>query len=618
MVNRQLRNSVRSTEIEGTMNPRFVAAAFFVLQTLTAAVRAEAADVLPTLHRRPSSAVLSFDESLLFVANRQSGTLSTIELKTGQVSERPAGQQLSALVRRPGSRELLAVDFSASEVIVYEEVDSRLMPRRRIETALWPVAAACSDDGAVCCVTSLWSRRASVISFGTEDETADSAVIDLPFAPRAVTFFDQRHAVVAEAFGGRLAVVDCRRGTLISVRELPIHNIRDLVCSDGSLLLTHQVLNSAARTEAEHIHWGILMQNEVSSLPLAALINPDADLNAARKSTSVGGPGNGAGDPEAIVVLPDRLIVALGGTDELALIDRAGVREVRVATGSRPIDVVVNRAGTRAAVVNELDDSISIVDLTRNEFVKEIGLGPVPEEGLVERGERAFFNSRMSLENWMSCHSCHTDGHTNNQLADTLGDGGYGVAGDAKRVPSLLGVWSTGPWAWNGSQSVLHSQIAASLRTTMHSRDYRLDPDLEAVADSKAADEPGGDVPAELAAYLTTLSRPPSIEAARGSELAPDEVTRGAAVFASNGCATCHDPFTSLTTDGVFDVGLPDRAGQRKFNPPSLGGVSQRDRLLHDGRATSLSEVLGRFSHPNEQRLSDEDRDALISYLKSL
>jgi cytochrome c peroxidase len=420
---------------------------------------------------------------------------------------------------------------------------------------------------------------------------------------------DARHAVIAEAFGGRLAVVDCDEATLLSVFELPIHNIRDLALSGDSLYLTHQILSPTARTEAEHIHWGILMQNEVSRLPVTSLLETQADLEAVRSAVSVGGPGNGAGDPQSIVVTLDRLVVSLAGTDELALIDRVGVREVRLSTGTRPVDVVLNDDRSRAFVVNELSDSVTVVDLLENEILTEIELGPTPKPGAVERGERAFFSSRLSLESWMSCHSCHTDGHTNNRLADTLGDGGYG---DAKRIPSLLGVWATGPWAWNGKHSVLHSQVAASLRTTMHTRDYRLSTDAEAV------DSATPDLAADLAAYLTTLSRPPSISAARLNVSVSDDALDGAVVFESRGCVACHDPFTSLTTDGVFDVGLPDRSGLRQFNPPSLGAVSQRDRLLHDGRARSLQDVLLKYSHPSGQKLPQPERRALIEYLKGL
>jgi len=41
-----------------------------------------------------------------------------------------------------------------------------------------------------------------------------------------------------------------------------------------------------------------------------------------------------------------------------------------------------------------------------------------------------------------ACHSCHTDGHTNGGLFDTLNDGRYE---NLKKVLSLRGVTRTGP-----------------------------------------------------------------------------------------------------------------------------------------------------------------------------
>ena len=48
-------------------------------------------------------------------------------------------------------------------------------------------------------------------------------------------------------------------------------------------------------------------------------------------------------------------------------------------------------------------------------------------------------------DDWYSCHSCHTDGHTTGEIGgNTLGDGHYGAP---KRIMTLLGVcglWTLG------------------------------------------------------------------------------------------------------------------------------------------------------------------------------
>ena len=94
-------------------------------------------------------------------------------------------------------------------------------------------------------------------------------------------------------------------------------------------------------------------------------------------------------------------------------------------------------------------------------------------------------SAKLSHDGWMSCHSCHTEGHTNNLASDTLGDGSYGAP---KRVPSLLGVGRTGPWTWLGSIDRLDDQVKKSIVTTMQ------------------GPKPTGSQVADLTAYLVSLS----------------------------------------------------------------------------------------------------------------
>ena len=191
----------------------------------------------------------------------------------------------------------------------------------------------------------------------------------------------------------------------------------------------------------------------------------------------------------------------------------------------------------------------------------------------------------------MSCHSCHTDGHTSGLIVDTLGDGDYGAP---KRVPSLLGTRNTGPWGWNGGMASLDIQVRKSIATTMHG---------EPPTDGQTSD---------LVAYLEALQTPQS-PYRENREL----IGRGRAVFRSRECMKCHTSPT-FTSTGTFDVGLADERNRRSFNPPSLRGVSQRDRFFHDGRASSLEDVLLRFRHQLDEPLSSEQFAALLAFLRSL
>jgi cytochrome c peroxidase len=224
-----------------------------------------------------------------------------------------------------------------------------------------------------------------------------------------------------------------------------------------------------------------------------------------------------------------------------------------------------------------------------------IPLGPRPELAAAQRGERLFYSAKLSHDRWMSCHSCHTDGHTNNLLADTLGDGSYGAP---KRVPSLLGVAATGPWTWTGSIARLEDQLVKSIATTMHGTKLK---------DSQISD---------LKAYLETLSPPPpGVTPAGKADSAA--VSAGFAIFQERKCGSCHAPpeYTSLER---YDVGLRDDVGNREFNPPSLRWLHNRDAFLHDGRSRSLEEVFRKDKHPRGLVLSPKEVAELVAFLKSL
>jgi cytochrome c peroxidase len=232
------------------------------------------------------------------------------------------------------------------------------------------------------------------------------------------------------------------------------------------------------------------------------------------------------------------------------------------------------------------------VDLKVEKLVAEISLGPSPPPAAAQRGEMLFFDAHLSKEGWMSCHSCHTDGHSNGLRSDTLGDGSYGAP---KRVPSVRGVGDTGPWAWNGSMAELKTQVRQSVRSTMHGQ----------ATDDEIAD---------LEAYLRTLPPPPPLLGRDGQTAA---ARHGKHVFEAQACDRCHVPPT-YTSPRTYEVGLADEFGKDHFNPPSLRGVSQGTAFFHDGRAATLDEVFTRFGHQVSKGLARKDLDDLLTFLRTL
>jgi YVTN family beta-propeller protein len=546
--------------------------------------------------RRPAALVASPDGRWLYVANRQAGTVSVLDANAGRpVAEMRVARRLADL-SAAGPDRLVGVDEEAGELLVLRTAGSKVECTARCRVSPAPVSVRATDDGARCYVASLWSRRLTAIELG--DTPRVLWTIDLPFAPRLLLpVKGATRLVIADAFGGRLAVADARDGKLLSVRTLQAHNIRGLALdhTGSRLLLAHQMLKPTIPAARDEIHWGNLLTNNVRSLALERVLDPSADVQADEVLYHLGDVGQGAGDPAGLAALPDgRLMIALAGVREVAIGPEKGGKWDRVAVGTRP--TAITMAGTQTAyVVNTLSDSVAKLDWHDGKTLAEIALGTSAAETPEERGERLFFDARLSHDGWLSCQSCHTDGHTSGLLNDNLSDGSYGTP---KRILSLLGARDTAPYAWNGTMPTLDAQVRTSIEKTMSGAT----PTAEQVRD--------------LAAYLRTLEPAPSLDRLRG--LADDAVVRrGHDVFKRQGCTTCHAP-PAYTSPRSYDVGLRDEAGLKRFNPPSLRGLSQGGPYLHDGRAVTLDDVFTRHRHELKSDLSHADLRDLTAFLRSL
>jgi YVTN family beta-propeller protein len=555
----------------------------------------EAKASLPrTSLRKPIALAQSGDGKWLFVANQGNGSVSVIDLQAKRLAvDYPVGNKLVDLAITADGARLLAIDEGTGELIVLERQGPKLTVRKRIPVGQAPQSVQVFPDGSRCVVACLWSRQLAIVALSENPQVVSH--VELPFAPRSQLQVQPGKLVVAEAFGGRVAVVDMRAVRLESVRLLPDHNIRELALSADRtrLLLTTVMLNSFGRAQKDDIHWGNLLTNNVRSLRLSSVLDPKADLLTGSDLLHLGDVDHGTGDPSGVAVCGDRLVVSLSGVNELAVGGVAGDSWKYLTTGRRPTALLASPDNREIYLANTFSDSISVIDPVKVATIAEISLGKAPEFSAAERGELLFYDAHLSHDGWLSCHSCHTDGHTSSRLADTLGDGNYGTP---KRILTLLGVGDTGPWAWNGSMAKLESQVDKSISTTMH------------------GPKPTPQQVAELTAFLKTLAPAPPLSPQPSDEAA---VRRGKEVFTSQNCARCHTP-PLYTSDGTYDVGLADENDHKTFNPPSLRGVSQGGPYFHDGRARSLEEVFVKHRHQLKDDLSEEEIADLIKFLGTI
>ncbi len=550
--------------------------------------------------RRPVAAAFLPDGRTLCLANQRSGTISLVDLAASRVlDEFPAGQRLTGLAVLPDGKHLLVTDEDRHELIALAL--PKCTVRTRLPVGPYPASVVVMPDGKRAVVASLWSRRVEVIDL-TPLSAAEQTIslrclqtIRLPFAARNACLLPGRYEVViADAFAGSLAVLDVSRTKVIAIHRLNGHNLRGLTISaDGlCLLAAHQVIDQKAPTTRSNVERGILMQNVLTSIPLAQLRTPGADIKSGRPLARE----DAAGDPTGIVWLDaDWLAAALGGVSEVALLRADGKQSQRLSVGLRPT-LLLTSPGQPLVAVNTLDDSLSLIDPRQGTVTRTLKLGPQPKLTDKDRGEQVFYNARLSLGGSLSCHSCHTDGHTNGLLADTLGDGSFGTP---KRTLTLRNTRMTDPWGWNGSMQYLHEQVQKSFAETMHARVQH-------------------DQVADLVSFLHSLSAPPPPEPATTDPADQRMIERGRLLFEQQKCVRCHIPPLTYSSHGVHDVGFADERGARQFNPPSLRGVGQGYRFLHDNRSASLEEVFTRFHHKVDDDLSPQQLADLLRFLSSL
>lgn len=420
---------------------------------------------------------------------------------------------------------------------------------------------------------------------------------------------------IADAFGSKIAQIHINELTAaieprVIVRELDAVNIRGMaVTPDGrELLIAHMHQYGQVSITSSNIDWGLVLSSKLSFVPIDGFGDRarDASRPLAVRRLTLDGSRHGAADPSAIAIGRDgrNVLIACRGAHRVLRVDRMlgtaaadssllpvgdsqKIEEIEVGDG--PIAIALDRAGETAITVDSAADRLTVLRVRDGRVLKTIAVGPEnPRLTARDRGERLFHDGRLALDRWMSCASCHIDGHTNGLNFDTLGDRSYS---DAKNTPSLLGVSSTHPYAWTGRFDTIEEQIAHSIATTLRGR--RDD-------DATVAD---------LAAYVRGLAPAPPRRTADDPL-----VTRGRLAFERRRCATCHEA-PLYTKDEVFNVGMADFNGVNRFNPPSLRGVSRSAPFFHDGRAKTLKDALG-IHHPGRKK--PEDSDEIEAFLESL
>jgi len=584
----------------------------FALLALLALVRSNPAAppaVPPELHRSPCDlAVLPGGRVL--TANPSAGSVSLVDVRAGRVvAEVRCGRKPSAVAVAHDGRHAAVSNLWSGTVTLLDVRDDSLKVTAEVAVGSLPRGLAFAADGATLYVAVAGADEVASL------DTAGHKVTKRWPAPREPHHLalsaDGRWLAAASTRSGQVRVWDSRTGQLAWEQAIGDgFNLRGLAFApDGASLACAHAIHREFPVSKGHIEEGWVIDSRLTRFAVAVGARPGAWQIALDQR------GKAVGDPDGLAFCGDSLAVSAAGTHELLLFDAAHIpwregspgdfldvhleigthKMRRVDLGGRPLALAPIDKGDEVAVVNSLLDAVQVVDVKAGKLTKTIRLGGPSEPEPARQGEALFYDARRSHNQWFSCNTCHSDGHTCGLKFDTLNDDSYG---NPKLTPSLRGVTKTGPWTWHGWQKDLGAGVAKSFTDTMFGPTPS-DREVKAVL-----------------AYLGTLEQPPNPHPKDEAAGRGDKLFRGKAA-----CARCHKG-EEYTSEGTYDVGLEeDGSPFAKWNPPSLRGVWDRGPYLHDGRALSLEDLLEEHHTPQKlggEALTPAERKDLIAFLKSL
>ncbi len=450
----------------------------------------------------PRGVCLTPDDRTAFVTNAVSGTVSVIDIGQARaVAEIPVGPEPRGCVAAPNGTRVYVANHTAGTVSVIDPAGRFVTDT--VAVGGHPAAIAITNNGNAddsderVFVTHFFAeripngpgevsdlgKRGVVVSFPagapravsrttlsplrTTGFTADRSAFCRSINPNAVNnrfcpapdvSDPNAPAIVADpqgAFPNQLASILIRgsRAYLPNIGAAPAPPAHFQTNVQG---LVH-VIDTAAREEIASLH--VNLNDQIRKEPLPA----------GQRESLVRLFLNDLVDIDADAAGKDFLLVSRGGnyvmrakTDSRGALDIGAPDVRRFRTGSLPNGVVVSDDGSRAYVYNELNVSVTAIDLENGAVLsRDIAAGAVPPPGGLAHGVRvgklAFFTAlglpdngvfampirsinplehrnKASNTGWSSCASCHPDG-----LADGVT---WSLASGPRQTPPLSAFFS--------------------------------------------------------------------------------------------------------------------------------------------------------------------------------
>jgi YVTN family beta-propeller protein len=559
--------------------------------------------------KRPKGIAISPDGNTLYVSDEASDAVTEINAqtlairRTIQVGWRPVG-----LVTDRAGTTLYVANTLGDDVSVVDLPTGT--EKKRLHAGRFPEYVTLSRDGSRVYVANLLAR------LGPPDQPPASEVTVIDCAKQQVAarldvpgVLQLRHITELPASAGGYLLIPFMRPK----------NLNPLVQIQQGGYLTHGV--AVIRPSATSA-------GEARDYQVSELLLDDIDHSYA--------------DGFGVAVTPDGhwAMVTASGSNIVSVIDTSRLRTLllnstpmrrlelanrldssnkfvagRVPTGRNPTDVVTSADGRFAYIANRMDDTISVLDMTRRQPAATIDLDGPRQLSRIRRGQQLFFDASHCYQGQMACATCHPHEGLSDGLAWSLETPQLGR--DVVENRTLYSIEGTEPFKWNGKNPDLETQ--AGPRTAMYI--FR----SQGFSPSEVDD---------LVGYIFSLHlvRNPHLAAdgqltaaqARGQALFfRDKTNIGAPLSPLQQCPTCHSPLTHFTSKIQIDAGTATKYDTiTAFDVPQLEGAVMKPPYLHNGEALQMEEIWTRFNPEDRHGLTSDMNKAqlndLIEYLKTL
>lgn len=584
------------------------------------------------------------DRTVAYVADEDDNVLHTVDVASGKelTTTQLAGAPGQVMVAKDGRVLVTIRDKSQLQVLEpAATADQPLAALCGVDLPSEPVGIAATPDDTTVLVTSGWGRALTALD---ADQMKTRYRVPLAREPRSIVISDDgSKAFIAHVVGSRLSAVD------LKAPEHPVRTV-DMTGHDPGLVRRNRgvvgLLKGSTKGQERMGCQSFALAKSVD--PPGRIFAPQVLVDPGDGEQNTSGYGDGfraaevasigvvdEGTSEAIdaslklsaneghlgtqqkeCLLPRAaatdsnhrsLLVTCLGIDAVVEYDAASAdprtaEKRRWQVGSGPTGIAVDKAGNRAVVWSQFDQSLAVIDLSDEGTKARPAMLALSRKakgavaGDIALGRRLFHSAgdqRISADG-RACASCHPDGR-DDSLTWATPDG-------PRNTPMLAGrLGHTAPFGWNGTADTVDGHLHLTFQRL---RGRGLESHEVAA----------------LEAFINTMRTPTVHVPTVGPEA--ERVARGKAVFesAETACATCHTAGGAVDGAG-HDVGSKARADHDpKFDTPSLRFVSGTAPYFHDGRYRTLRELLvgsdGKMGHT--AHLSPEDLEALEAYMRTL